>query len=108
MTYETAIHLHRHLASTKHVDLLRDLERSAITYAHLRASWAQANPEERLEIDPTRTAAHNSLIDGCNILARSMSKSGEDTAWRETLGNDRKSIGDFACYIHCVRALSAR
>jgi hypothetical protein len=37
-----------------------------------------------------------------------MKASGETNTWRELLGYDRKDIGDFACFIHCILGLSAR
>jgi len=54
-----------------------------------------------------RTATHDTLIDACDILSRNMKKSGEDASWRALL-KERKEIGDFACYIHCVLGLAAR
>ncbi|MFZ1641935.1 MAG: hypothetical protein WAV07_11025 [Candidatus Contendobacter sp.] len=27
---------------------------------------------------------------------------GETIGWRALLGDDRKNIGDFACYLHCL------
>jgi hypothetical protein len=55
-----------------------------------------------------RTAAHNAFIDSCNILSRQMAKSEESTAWRGTLGTDRREIGDFACFIALFVGLAAR
>ncbi len=37
-----------------------------------------------------------------------MAKAGEDVAWRTVLGEDRKNIGDFACYLHCILGLRSR
>jgi hypothetical protein len=37
-----------------------------------------------------------------------MAKSGEKVEWRRVLDNDRKVIGDFACYIHCMCGIGAR
>ena len=55
-----------------------------------------------------RTAAHDRLIDACNILSRQMAKEGEDNSWRADLGEDRRRIGDFACMLHCLLGLRAR
>ncbi len=52
--------------------------------------------------------AHNTLIDNCNILSRNMAKKSGDVSWREVLGDDRREIGDFACYLHCILGLSAK
>ena len=37
-----------------------------------------------------------------------MARVGEDNAWRESLGEERKNIGDFACYVHCFVSLAGR
>lgn len=108
MAHETASTLYQQATLTKHRDLMRDLERAAVIYAHHRAMWSFESVEERREMDAARTAAHNAFIDACNILSRAMVRSGEDNSWRTTLGEDRKVIGDFACIIHCLIALSAR
>jgi hypothetical protein len=49
-----------------------------------------------------RTSAHDAFIDACNILTRAMRRSGEEASWRDTLGDDRKVIGDFACHLHSL------
>jgi len=59
-------------------------------------------------MDQRRTLAHNAFIDACNIMSRNMGKNDEDNSWRAALGEDRKVIGDFACYIHCFLGLEAR
>jgi hypothetical protein len=105
---DTAAVLYKQMAITRHRDLLRGLERAAVDYAHRRAIWVLDSVAARLESDAARTAAHNAFIDACNILSRAMTRSGEDCSWRSALGDDRKVIGDFACYVHCLLALSAR
>jgi hypothetical protein len=88
--------------------LRRQLIRAATDYAHLRAVWQISEREERRQMDQRRTLAHNAFIDCCNILSRSMEKADEDNSWREVLGDDRKRIGDFACYVHLFLGLEAR
>ncbi len=88
--------------------LLQDLIEAAVRYARLRVDWALRDREGRAALDPTRSAAHNALIDSCNILSRAMLRAGEDATWREALGNDRKVIGDMACHLHCVLGVGAR
>jgi hypothetical protein len=82
---------------TKNNELKIELERAAVAYANLRCAWALADAEERQEIEPSRTAAHNAFISCCDILARNMRACGEDVRWREEVGNDRKRLGDWAC-----------
>ncbi|MBK6965598.1 MAG: hypothetical protein IPH20_17150 [Bacteroidales bacterium] len=71
----------------------------AIRYTVVRAQWNFISVEEKIETNDERTRLHNTLIDSLNILSRNMAKAGEETAWRKTLGDNRKVIGDFACYV---------
>lgn len=93
---------------TKHTSLMGDLVVAAIRYARIRTDCAIANYEERKDIDAARTATHNVFIDCCNILSRNMGKSGEDNSWRVRLTENRKVIGDFACYLHCILGIQVR
>lgn len=88
--------------------LRRDLVTAAVRYAGMRVEWALADPDARRVMDPARTAAHEAFIDACNILSRNMAKAGEDNRWRARLGDDRKAIGDFACYLHALLGIRAR
>jgi hypothetical protein len=71
----------------------------AIRYSVVRAQWNFLSVEDKIETNDERTRLHNTLIDSLNILARNMEKTGESVLWRKTLGDDRKVIGDFACYV---------
>jgi len=51
---------------------------------------------------------HDTLIDACNILWRAMAKSEKAMNWRQTMGDDREDIGDFACQLHCILGIRAR
>jgi hypothetical protein len=93
---------------SQHAELFANLLASAVRYAEFRSRWALTTTDERQEIDHDRTGAHNTFIDSCNALSRAMARSGEDIGWRASLGDDRKVIGDFACYIHLFLTLPAR
>jgi len=54
-----------------------------------------------------RTAAHNALIDACNIMSRNMCETDEGIEWRRELGDERKRIGDFACWLHALLGIAA-
>lgn len=88
--------------------LRNDLFRKGVEYASIRAQWQLSTREQQTEMDQRRRLAHNAFIDACNILSRNMAKEGEDNLWRANLGEDRKIIGDFACFIHCFLCLAAR
>ena len=88
---------------------LRDqLYHAAARYAGLRVDWALADPAERAALDGPRKSAHDAFIDHCNILSRNMAACGESNDWRRELGDDRKTLGDFACWLTLSLALSAR
>lgn len=108
LTYETARHCYTLILESEQTALRRELINKAIEYARIRAQWMVMNLEQRKDVDQRRTLAHNSFIDACNIMSRNMAKNDEDNSWRAGLGDDRKIIGDFACYIHCFLGIEAR
>ena len=108
LEYEVAAEIYEQIKRSKLHDLKDDLIMAAIRYAELRVRSQQPAAAADPQIDADRTRAHNVFIDACNILARNMAKAGEDATWREALGDDRKTIGDLACYIYCFLGLAAR
>lgn len=80
----------------------------AIRYSRLRVDWYTSMLNQRVDIDHERTIAHNALISSVNALARNMRDIGEDTSWFTILNNDRKRIGDLACYISLFIGIKAR
>ncbi|MFC1812337.1 hypothetical protein ACFL03_06550 [Thermodesulfobacteriota bacterium] len=108
MTLEDACDIYNQMKSTKHDSLFDELARSAIRYSRIRVDYMMVSSLERREMDEARTRAHTVFIEACNILSRNMYKVGEDNSWRSRLGDDRKTIGDFACYIHCLLGILAR
>jgi hypothetical protein len=108
MNIETARQVYEAIVNTKLEQLKTDLFSAAVRYARIRVDWQFTTPEKRKEMEQTRGSAHNALIDACNILSRNMLKSGEDNAWRSALGDNRKEIGDFACYLHAIFGILAR
>jgi len=95
------------IESTELIDLRNQLYESAIRYARIRTEWYLSTIEEKRRLSGARRMAHNCIIDDCNILSRNMAKIGEDVSWREDLGCDRRSIGDFACYLHCILGINS-
>lgn len=107
MTFDVANIIFNQINSSKLESLKYNLIESCISYSRIRVDWLRADNEKRIELDNTRKITHNALIDACNILSRNMIKNGEDAIWRLKLGNNRKVIGDFACYLNCILGLSA-
>lgn len=81
------------------LELYNELINDAIRYSEIRAKWINMNNDEKKNIDYTRTCSHNALITDFNMLSRYLKGKGKSTIWREKLGEDRRLIGDFACYI---------
>ena len=96
------------------MELYGDLIDTAVKYAEIRARWMRFSREEKMEIDSLRTSHHDSLITHFNMLARCLRMQGKEAAWRDQLGYEeddrynRKTIGDFGCYIVFVNSLGAR
>ena len=108
MNYEIAENILKQLVSTKLEDLKNDLIKKAVRYARIRTDYQLTPSKSTNEIGSLRTIAHNAFIDSCNILSRNMADNDEDITWRKRLGDDRKIIGDFACYVHCILGIHAR
>ena len=89
-------------------EIWNDLIQNSIEYAAIRSKWLTYTKDERREKDPARTAKHNVVISSFNMLSRYLQKAGKDITWREQLGDERKRIGDFACYIAFIFGLNAR
>lgn len=106
--YEKALHCFESINASGQDALRRELFRKAVDYATIRALWMLSTREQRQEMEQRRTLAHNAFIDACNIMSRNMGKNDEDNSWRAVLGDDRKIIGNFACYLHCFLGIEAR
>jgi hypothetical protein len=107
MNYSSTVQVYEAMKAGD-ADLLTDVLRAAIRYSQIRAEWMLMTIEERREVDARRTAAHNAFIDALNILSRAMKKAGQDNEWRRLLGDDRKEIGDFACFLVAHLGILAR
>ena len=108
MTYELANRLFDEINKTSLHSLKVDLINYAVEYSRIRVDWYLAEEVEKDEMEDLRRAKHNAFIDSCNILSREMIKAGEDASWRKVLGNDRITIGDFACFINLILGIKAR
>jgi hypothetical protein len=108
LSYEQARQCYALIKQSSLMSLRLQLFRDASNYARIRATYLLSSYEERIEMDQRRTLAHNAFIDSVNIMSRNMDKENEDNLWRAVLGDDRKIIGDFACYVHMFLGLEAR
>lgn len=108
MTYDNANDLFDTLSESTQRPQVGEVMQLAILYARARVDHLIAAPETQNELAAKRSAVHNALIAACDALAAAMAAAHEDTLWRETLGTDRKDIGDFACFVHCRLGIEAR
>jgi len=108
LTYDKAKYCYGLILESEQTALRRELFCKAMEYARIRTQWMVSSIEQRKEMDQRRTLSHNAFIDACNIMSRNMGMNDEDNSWRDELGDDRKIIGDFACYIHCFLGIEAR
>ncbi len=85
-----------------------DFVKKACNYAKVRQDWEFMSNDEKMEADKGRTIKHNACIDAVNILARLLNSDGIETPWRDQLGDERKRIGDFACFVAYIVGISNR
>lgn len=108
LPYKNFQNFYKVIENSSQADLRKSLHKNAVRYAKLRADWFLVDREQRELMHEERRSAHNVFIDACNIMNRNMIKNGEDASWRKELGDDRKVIGDFACYLSFVLGIKAR
>ena len=85
----------------------------AVRYADIRSRYALYDYQQQLASNVERTQVHNELLDCIENLAVKQQELGEDITWQNEIGlgrtgENRKRIGDFACYIAMFLGLSAR
>lgn len=90
------------------IDFWNDCLRLASEYTKIRNDWEIMSREEKMEADRGRTLKHDSFIMSLNVLSRIVANDGVDNSWREELGDDRKRLGDFACFISYITGISNR
>ncbi len=83
-------------------DFFRLFLKSAANYAATRSAWATMEQAERNEDDKPRRVKHDAFISLLNAISRNL-----DVEIEEIMP-DRKTKGDFACYIALFMALEQR
>lgn len=91
-------------------EILKELAEEAvekgIKYFKMRLDWAKFTKEQKMEKDELRTMMHNGFIDSLTIFNRYATKI--NTTLIDGIEEDRKVIGDFACYIAYQTAVGER
>lgn len=84
-------------------DFYKMFLKSAVDYAATRAAWATMDQAARNEDDKPRRLKHDAFISMLNAISRNL---GMDEI--EAVMPDRKSKGDFACFVALFLALDQR
>ena len=90
------------------MDFWNDCLKKACDYTRIRNDWERMSREDKMAADQGRSLTHDGFITSLNILSRIAANEGIDNSWREQLGDDRKRIGDFACFITYITGISNR
>lgn len=77
--------------------------KSAVEYANTRASWACMDQNARNDDDRSRRVKHDGFISMLTAISRNL-----DMECIEEIMPERKTKGDFACYIALFLALEQR
>ena len=83
--------------------LYRRFLQNAVDYAKTRADWTFLDQETRLEQDTARSIKHDAFMSLLTAVCRNLEITGV-----EELMPDRKTKGDFACYLSLFLALDQR
>jgi hypothetical protein len=108
LNYDVARDIFQAISASRCQVQWQDLVDRAIAYARIRVDWLRAEPAQQDELGPRRTAHHDAFIEACQAMVAAQASAGEDVRWQTLLGTDRKSIGDFACFVHCMLGVIAR
>ena len=84
-------------------EFYQDFLKSASEYAKTRLSWSFMTLAERRDDDASRTIKHDGFMATLNAVCRNLGVQNIDDVMPE-----RKSKGDFACYIAMFLALEQR
>ena len=83
--------------------IYQDFLENAVDYAKKRAAWAFMDMDAKMEDDKTRSTKHNAFMAMLGAVCRNLCIDGIDD-----IMPDRKTKGDFACYIALFLALEQR
>ena len=79
-----------------------------VEYASARGKWLTLSREEKLANDESRTVTHNKVIYQLKLLKGLANEQDNDITWFESFNDDRKRIGDFACYVAYIYSINGR
>lgn len=90
------------------IEIWQEFLKASMDYAYTRSLWLLWERSTRQEKDSGRTAQHEKVIYNIKLLRRYMEHAGQDVDCLKEIEDNRKRIGDFACYIAYIYAVNAR
>lgn len=110
LNYEIAKELYEHILrkAMKEPDadfqeFYRDFLTLACEYAKIRTEWGFLTPKEQAEQDAARSRKHDAYMAMLSAVCRNLGIEGI-----EEIMPDRKTKGDFACYVSLFLSLEHR
>ncbi|MHA2623611.1 hypothetical protein ACXZ71_09755 [Streptococcus agalactiae] len=85
-----------------------DFISASVDYSQARGEWLLLSREEKHAKDDMRTTKHNKFIYTLKIFIAYSKQKGYDFPWFESIKENRKQLGDLACYISYIYAVNAR
>ncbi|MTB35397.1 hypothetical protein [Streptococcus uberis] len=85
-----------------------DFISASVDYSQARGEWLLLSREEKHVKDDMRTTKHNKFIYTLKIFIAYSKQKGYDFPWFESIKDNRKQLGDLACYISYIYAVNAR
>lgn len=85
------------------LDFYKDFLKSAADYAKTRTAWSFMDRNTRLQEDKRRSIKHDAFMSMLGAICRNL-----DIHEIDDIMPDRKTKGDFACYITLFLALEQR
>ena len=113
LTFEECQNIHQTILNNigndeEILEVWSEFLQASISYAHIRSQWLLWEREERQQKDEGRTAKHERVIYCLKLLRRYLGKESVDISWFDAIEDNRKQIGDFACYIAYIYSINAR
>ena len=113
LPFEEAMQIWNQIAEQGEADaacreLIDRFLKCAVDYVRIRNGWNQKSLAEKGQADAERTCCHNLVISAKNKLSVYMYEHKLGNDWDDWLGEERKRIGDFACYVVLLQGLEAR
>jgi len=90
------------------VTLWENVIRNLYSYYEYRKNWFLWDREKCMDKDNSRSSSHDTYINSLNALSRFIVKQGGSAEWRERLGDDRRRIGDFGCFMMYIVTIGMR